>query len=117
MQLESLKLLEDIRRAAELILQFAGGRSLSDYSADPLLRSAVERQFEVIGEALRRLAKRDAATAAQVGDYQQIVAFRNVLIHGYDIVDDQIVWDAVQTKLPTLHQNIVHLLQQGQDQS
>ena len=115
MQLESLRLLEDIRQAAELIRDFTGGRTLQDYTRDVMLRSAVERQFEIIGEALNRLARVDAATTSQIGDYQQIIAFRNVLIHRYDIVDDQVVWEAAQEELPTLHQKVEALLDQADD--
>lgn len=117
MQLSSLKLLDDIRRAAELIIQFAADRSLQDYIDEPMLRSAVERQFEIIGEALRRLSKIDSSTAGRVRDYAQIIAFRNVLVHGYDIVDDKIVWDAVQNKLPTLLTTVRNLLSEDEESS
>ena len=113
MRLESLELLEDIRQAADLIGQFTADRSLRDYTADAMLRSAVERQFEIIGEALNRLAKSDAATAGRIGDCRQVIAFRNVLIHGYDAIEDQIVWDAVQSKLPTLNTQVRTLLDEN----
>lgn len=116
MQLKSLKLLEDIRQAAESIRQFTSNRNLQDYVEDSLLRSGVERQFEIIGEALNRLARSDAATASRVGEYQQIIAFRNILVHGYDVVDDYVVWEAVQNKLPVLHDNVQTLLSQKDDQ-
>ena len=110
MRLESLKLLEDIRQAAARIRQFTTDRDRQDYTDDAMLRSAVERQFEVIGEALNRLSKVDPTSASQIGDYQKIIAFRNILIHGYDVVDHHIVWDAVQKKLPALHEKVQALL-------
>ena len=113
MQLSSLKLLADIDKAAGLILQFTAGCGLQDYTDDPKLRSAVERQFEIIGEALKRLAKSDAATTSRIDEYQRIIAFRNVLIHGYDAVDEKVVWDVIQDRLPTLHQQVRALLVEG----
>jgi len=85
---KSPKLLEDIRGAAAFIRQAAENKTLDDYRRDRLVRHAVERNFEIIGEAVGRLAKLDPSTAAKIGAYQQIISFRNVLIHGYDLVDE-----------------------------
>jgi uncharacterized protein with HEPN domain len=110
MRLESCKHLEDIRQAVELIRSFTASRTFGDYTGDAMLRSAVERQFEIIGEALHRLDKSDAATAARISDKSRIIAFRNILIHGYNKVDDQVVWNIVEQNLPTLHAEVLALL-------
>jgi len=115
MRLEALKLLEDIRHAADLIARFVEGRSLEDYAQDPLLRSAVERQFEIIGEALNRLTSADAETARMITHGRRIIDFRNILIHGYDIVDHEVVWDVIETHLPVLRDEVGSLMsQQGE---
>ena len=75
-----------------------------------MLQSGVERQFEIIGEALGQLAKVDQQLATQITDYQKIVSFRNVLIHGYADVDDELVWDIVETRLPLLREEIGRLI-------
>jgi uncharacterized protein with HEPN domain len=114
MPLEIRKLLEDVRRAADLIVQFTSGRAFENYRSDALLRSGVERQFEIIGEALNRLTRSDPNAAAQIKDCRRIVAFRNILIHGYDAVDDAVVWDIVQKDLPALQQAVAGLLPQDE---
>jgi uncharacterized protein with HEPN domain len=110
MQLEAKKCLEDVRQATELILQFTAGRSFADYDASQLLASAVERQFEIIGEAVNRLSKLDSAATASLPDTPRIIAFRNILIHGYDIVDNRVVWDVIQHNLVPLREQVVKLL-------
>jgi uncharacterized protein with HEPN domain len=110
MQPQSPKLLEDIRDAAAFIREVAKGKSLADYDVDRLLRQAVERNFEIIGEAIKRLASHDAETAARINDYRQIIAFRNVLIHGYDLVDHVLVWSTIENQIPTLLRDVETLL-------
>ena len=102
MRLETSKLLWDMREAARRIESFTAGKSLTDYQNDELLRSGVERQFEIIGEAMTRLIKCDSTTAIRVTDYRKISGFRNALIHGYDSIDHIVSWGIVQTKLPVL---------------
>lgn len=102
MRLESKKYLYDIARAAALAMEFVAGKTFSDYAADAKLRSAVERQLEIVGEALAQLARTDAATASQISEYQRIIAFRNILIHGYAEIDHRIVWNVIERKLPVV---------------
>ena len=78
-----------------------------------MLRQAVERNFEVIGEAIKRLAQHDPDTAARIAQYPQIIAFRNVLIHGYDLVDHALVWNAIERQLPALQRDVESLLGQS----
>lgn len=96
------KYIWDVRRAAERVVRFTKGKSFEDYRSDELLRSAVERQFEIIGEALNQLRKSDAETAGRIPHLPQIIAFRNVLIHGYASVDDRLVWGVVEGQLADL---------------
>lgn len=75
-----------------------------------MLRSAVERQFEIVGESLSQLAKSDADLAAQIPELPRVVAFRNILIHGYANVDDALVWQLLTDKLPQLDMALRTLL-------
>lgn len=101
----------DARRASDRILRFTAGRDLDGYLADEMLRSAVERPFEIIGEALAALRRADPAVAAAIPDLPRIVAFRNLLIHGYAGVDDRLVWGVVEASLPRLRAALDRLLE------
>lgn len=107
---EIAKLLWDMHSAARRIGDFTAGRSYDDYLRDEMLRSAVERQFEIIGEAMTRLVKRDPSVASMITDYRKISGFRNALVHGYDAIDDAISWGIVTTKLPTLRAELESLM-------
>jgi uncharacterized protein with HEPN domain len=111
MRLEVKKYLLDIQQAADSITQFTAGKQLADYEADAMLRAAVERKFEIIGEALARLLKFDPTIASRISESQRVIGFRNILIHGYADVADRLVWDIVQAKLPQLHLEVVALLE------
>ena len=117
MRLESRRLLEDVRQAIGLILRFAAGRTIHDYSESALLRSGIERQFEIIGEAINRLTKLDAPTASRISQRRRIIDFRNILIHGYDLFDTNVAWDVVQNDLPTLLREVETLLSEREGQS
>lgn len=110
MRPESGKFLFDIQQAARRIAEFVKRKDLSDYEGDPMLRAAVERQFEIIGEALRRLLIEDPPTAARISEHARIIAFRNILAHGYADIDDRIVWGIVESNLPTLLEEVDVLL-------
>ena len=101
----------EARRAALQIQAFVSGRSEQDYGTDAMLRSAVERQFEIIGEALSQLSRVDPEMSAKIPDLPRIVAFRNVLIHGYASVDDQLVWDAAASRVDPLQTLLGELIE------
>jgi uncharacterized protein with HEPN domain len=100
----------DVQQAAEAITQFTTGLDAASYRANPLVRSAVERQFEIIGEALNRLSKEAPDLAKRVPNLGKIVGFRNLLIHGYAVIDDGRVWEIVTTLLPSLRATVRDLL-------
>ena len=99
---EAKKRLLDVVNACEAIAEFTAGKDFAAYESDRLLRSGVERQFEIIGEGLSKAGRLDPSLAAQIPDFLRIIGLRNRLIHGYDNVDDEILWDVVQSKLGPL---------------
>lgn len=113
MRLESAKYLADIREAGQTILEATAGRTLEDYLRDKILRLAVERSFEIMGEALRQLSERDEQTASRITDFKRIIAFRNVLVHGYSLVKHDIVWGVIGKELPKLLAEVEALLAQA----
>lgn len=100
----------DMREAARAIQSFIGDADLDAYSNTPMLHSAVERKFEVIGEALNQLARLDPALAQRIPETVQIVAFRNQLIHGYAVVEHSRVWRIAHESLPVLLVRVEGLL-------
>jgi uncharacterized protein with HEPN domain len=110
MRLEARKYLFDIQRAADSIAAFCQGRNFEQYRADELLQAAVERKFGIIGEALARLHAEDPQTAGRIPEYRKIIAFRNIIIHGYASVDERIVWGVIEADLSALRGAVASLL-------
>ena len=110
MQRDPRAFLWDVREAAVAIQSFTAGMDAAAYAANGMAQAAVERKFEIIGEALNQLSKLDAALAARIPDLPQIIAFRNQLIHGYATVNDGTVWNVTQNALPPLISAVQTLL-------
>ncbi len=111
MRAQSKKLLFDIRQACREVEGFNEGVTLVEYSANTMRRAATERMFEIMGEALTRLRDTDEATFQLISGAPAIVGFRNRLIHGYDAVDDEIVWKIIRDKAPILLREVQTLLE------
>jgi uncharacterized protein with HEPN domain len=79
-------------------------------AADRFFRRAAEREFEIVGEALKRIDQIDPPTATRISELRRIVDFRNRIIHGYDTVDDAVVWGIVEKHLPLLIKEVAGLL-------
>ena len=112
MRLEARKYLYDIQRAAALLTEFTLGKTFADYARDAMLRAAVEREFEIIGEAMTQPARVDETVADRISHHERIIAFRNVLIHQYGDVDDRLVWNVIETYLPALVREVETLLEE-----
>jgi len=104
------KYLYDIQQACALLAGFTSNKTFVDYAADAMLRSAVERQFEIIGEALSQAIRVDPSLVERISHSGRIIAFRNKLIHGYASVSDEVVWGVVQMNLAVLQREIAALL-------
>lgn len=109
MQLEIKKYLFDIRESIESIEKYLGDkRDFNIYMEDKMLRRAVEREFEIIGEAMNRIEKLDLSI--EISSKRQIISMRNRVIHGYDKIDNEIVWGIIVRHLPVLKIEIENLL-------
>ena len=101
--------LEDISHCISMIEKFMDGiKSFDQYQGNAMLKSAVQWQLSVIGEALNNALKMDAAIV--ITNARKIVDMRNKLIHGYDEVEDNIVWSVVIKYLPLLKDEVEKLL-------
>lgn len=103
-------LYHDIVLACDHILSFTDGRALSEYLSDAMLRSAVERQLIIIGEALARASNIDPEGVARIADAARIVGLRNRLVHGYAHVRDENIWAIVEGSVAELRGIVAGLL-------
>lgn len=102
------KFLFDIQESIISIEQYLGEkRDFNTYQQDKMLRRAVERELEIIGEALNRIDKLNSSF--QITHKKQIISMRNRVIHGYDKIDNAIVWGVIVRHLPLLKSEIEEL--------
>ena len=114
MQRDPSAYLNDILEAAAAIQDATAAIDEDTYTATRLIRSAVEREFIIIGEALKVISQRSPQLFAAIPEGRQIIDFRNLLTHEYQNVSDSVVWGAIQVDLPELVQHCSQLLAQLQ---
>jgi uncharacterized protein with HEPN domain len=108
---EIKKHLFDIKESIDSIENYLGNkRDFKVYISNKMLRRAVEREFEIIGEAMNRIDKID--TELNIKSKKQIISMRNRVIHGYDKIDDEIIWGTIVRHLPILKKEVDILMQE-----
>ena len=112
MNIEAKKRLRDIADACAAVGRFAAGKNFSAFQSDEMFRAAVERKLGIIGEAFNQLETADASVTGRFPELRKIVGLRNRVIHGYDNVDEEIIWDVVQNKLPALQKQVDAMLEE-----
>lgn len=105
-------LIETALLALRRVPRFLDGRSLQTYLTDELCQAAIERQLEIAGDALAQLRRLDAVLFARVPDGTMVVAFRNVLAHGYATLDHERVYDIAATRAGQLQAALERLLEE-----
>ena len=110
MQHDVRKLCFDILQAIADIKTFTAGLDLARYRKDRLIRLAVERDYEIIGEALKRMQARFESDFLTITDGRKIIDFRNLLAHAYDDVADEIVWGITSSDINTLQTEVETIL-------
>lgn len=111
MKTELKKHLLDALNACRAIQGFMTGRTWEEYEQNLMLRSAVERQFEIVGEALHRAEADEPDLSRFVPEVRRIIGLRNRIIHGYDSVDDELLWQTIHKHVPPLAQRLKELLE------
>ena len=111
MKREIKKNLFDIKTSIDSIFEYLGEKgNFKEYQNNKLLRRGIEREIEIIGEAVNRIIK--LAPDLKIENTRKIVDTRNWVIHGYDKVDDVVIWGIVSNYLPKLKKEIENLLAQ-----
>ena len=97
----------DIQESINAIQNYIVGLNYDDFLSQRMVRKAVEREFEIIGEAMNRINKIDPDVV--VSNKREIINMRNKVIHGYDMVEDIVVWGTIEN-LPKLKEEIQKIL-------
>jgi uncharacterized protein with HEPN domain len=106
------KYLYDIINCSEFVLQLTKDKTVDDYKNNRVFRSALERELQMIGEAMLQLDHMSPEMVEKISEHRSIIGFRHVLVHGYDSLDPDTVWNVVETKIALLLEQAKELLQQ-----
>lgn len=105
-----IKLLYDIKLSIDAIsIHIKGNNNFFDYQQNLTVKRAVERELEIIGEAVNRILKIEPNF--ELNNARRIVDLRNLIIHGYDAVDDETIWAIINRHVPELEKDIDKLLE------
>ncbi len=104
------KYLSEMLDRATFVSQFMADQSPDVLQTSRLIRSAVERELMVLGEALFQLHRAHLSIAKQIQSWDKIIGFRHVLVHGYDSLNLDIIWDVVHDELPSFIEQVNKLL-------
>lgn len=107
------KRLFDVLQFCQAISDYTAGLDFSKYQRDPMVQDAVERRLGIIGEVFNRAVELDPELPEHIPELRQIAGLRNHVIHGYDTVDDEIIWDIVKNKIPLLKARVAALLDEA----
>ena len=111
------KYLYDTLSSCEFLIEFTADRTVDDYARDRGFRSAVERELQIIGEAVLQLDRAAPQVAARIPEYRNIIGFRHVLVHGYDSLQPATVWNVIEVKLAALTREVRGLLDELEAES
>ncbi len=109
------KRLHDAQIACEKVVGFTSNMTVAEYSSNEVVRIAVERLLEIVGEALSVALKMDPSLQDRFPNLRRAVGLRNRIIHGYDDINDAVIWDIVQTNVPPLARELGVLLDGAPD--
>jgi len=110
---QAIKRLADAAQAIDAIERFTADIDLDSYLENELLQAAVERKFEILGEALKKACETEPSLADTIPDLRAIISMRNRIIHAYDAVDQRILWDAIHEDMTQLKQGLDALISEA----
>lgn len=107
------KYLYDMLNSCSFLVELTADENFDRFIQDRVFRRAIERELQIVGEALMQLKSLDSTMVTQISDHERIIGFRHVLVHGYDAIDPDIVWFVVKEKIPILRGELEVLLGKG----